>query len=236
MKPIRMIAVLMALMIPASAALAGEVVGVILSVAGEVTIRDDKARRMPAEIGMAVETGHMIRTLEESTVRLELADGSVFTIAANSTFVLDDFLLEGQSSRRMTARMLRGAMQYVSTPGVFETDDRKIFLDNVAAAVRGTDFIGIIDRRIMAVLISGTVDLSARSNSVKLDRRGHTVYLDRTGLFDEAFILPDEDIRKLGAALGWRIELPPPPPSSNKPLPGDSPIGCSLVGSLLVCG
>ena len=90
----------------------------------------------------------------------------------------------------MTARMLRGAMQYVSTPGVFETDDRKIFLDNVAAAVRGTDFIGIIDRRIMAVLISGTVDLSARSNSVKLDRRGHTVYLDRTGLFDEAFIPP----------------------------------------------
>ena len=30
-----------------------------------------------------------------------------------------------------------------------------------------------------------------------------------------------------------RLELPP---SSNKPLPGDSPIGCSLVGSLLVCG
>lgn len=215
-------------------AFAGAVAGVILSVTGEVTVRDDKARRMPVETGMAVEIGHMIKTRDESTVRMELADGSVFTIAANSTFVLDDFLLEGQSSRRMTARMLRGAMQYVSKPGRFKSDRRKIFLDNVAAAVRGTDFIGIIDRRIRVVLISGEVALSARSNDVTLDQRGHSVYLDRTGRFDEAFILPDEDIRKLGAALGWRIELPPPPP--DLPFLDGKVIGCAIVGELLVCG
>ena len=62
----------------------------------------------------------------------------------------------------------------------FKKDNRRIYLDNVAATVRGTDFIGIIDRRIQVVLISGAVELSARSNSVMLDRRGHTVYLDRT--------------------------------------------------------
>ena len=234
MKLIRMIAVLAALVLPASSVLAGEVAGVILAVDGEVTVRDDKARRMPVEPGMAVETGHMIKTRDGSTARLELADGSVFTIAANSTFVLDEFLLEGQSSRSMTARMLRGAMQYVSKPGRFKKDSRKIFLDNVAAAVRGTDFIGIIDRRIQVVLISGEVELSARSNSVLLDRRGHTVYLDRTGRFDEAFILPDEDIRKLGAALGWRIDLPPPPP--DLPVIDGRVIGCGIVGGLLVCG
>lgn len=231
---IRMIAVLAVLALPASHVLAGEVAGVILAVEGEVTVRDDKARRMPAEPGMAVEIGHMIKTREGATVRLELADGSVFTIAANSTFVLDDFLLEGQSSRSMTARMLRGAMQYVSRPGRFKTDKRKIFLDNVAAAVRGTDFIGIIDRRIQVVLISGAVELSARSNGVMLDRRGHTVYLDRTGRFDEAFILPDEDIQKLGAALGWRIDLPPPPP--DLPVIDGRVVGCAIVGGLLVCG
>ena len=50
-------------------AFAGAVAGVILSVTGEVTVRDDKARRMPVETGMAVEIGHMIKTRDESTVR-----------------------------------------------------------------------------------------------------------------------------------------------------------------------
>ena len=231
---LRMIALLAALLVPAAAGLAGDVAGVVLSVDGEVMIRDDKARQMPAETGMAVETGHMIKTENDSAVRLELADGSIFTIAANSTFVLDDFLLQGESTRGMTARMLRGAMQYVSTPGRFKKDNRRIYLDNVAASVRGTDFIGIIDRRIQVVLISGAVELSARSNSVMLDRRGHTVYLDRTGIFDEAFILPDEDIRKLGARLGWRIDLPPPPP--DLPVLEGRPLGCAIIGGLLVCG
>ena len=231
---IRMITLLAALLFPATAALAGDVAGVILSVDGEVTVRDDKARRMPLETGMAVETGHMIRTGDDSVVRLELADGSIFTIAANSTFVLDEFLLQGESTRSMTARMLHGAMQYVSGPGLFTKDNRTIFLDNVAAAVRGTDFIGLIDRRIQVVLISGAVELSARSNSVMLDRRGHTVYLDRTGIFDEAFILPDEDIRTLGAKLGWRIDLPPPPP--DLPVLDGRPLDCAIIGGLLVCG
>lgn len=213
--------------------LAGEVAGTILSVDGEATIRDDKARRMPARAGMTVEVGHMIKTRDNSVVWIELLDESVFTIARNSTLVLDEFLLEGQDRRSMTARMLRGAVQYLSKRGQFRKDEREIFLNNVSASIRGTNFIGLIDQRLQVVLISGVIDLSARSTYVRLDRRGQSVFLDRTGRFDEAVMLPDQDILALSGRLGWELELPAL--SSGRSATGGRPRGCAIIGTALVC-
>ena len=160
---LRMIALLAALLVPAAAGLAGDVAGVVLSVDGEVMIRDDKARQMPAETGMAVETGHMIKTENDSAVRLELADGSIFIIAANSTFVLDDFQLQGESARSMTARMLRGAMQYVSARA-FQKGQPEDLSGQCRRFGSRHGFHRHYRPHIQVVLISGAVELSARSN------------------------------------------------------------------------
>ena len=214
-------------------AIAGDIVGNIIAFNGEVTLRDDKAQTMDAKVGMHVETGQLIKTGAGSTAELRLADGSVFRIAAKSTFIIDDFLIQDTDSRQMTARMLTGALQYISKPALFKKDDRKIFLANAAAAIRGTDFIAFIDRRIEAVLISGKVELSARSNTVMLDRRGQSVTFDSTSKFDKAVMLSDDQLVALGERLGWQIDLPPPPEEGAV---GIGPIPCTLVGKYLVCG
>jgi len=213
-------------------AYAGDIVGDIIALDGEVTLRNDKAQKMDARVGMQVETGQLIKTAEGSTAEIRLADGSVFRIAAKSTFIIDDFLIQNTDSRQMTARMLTGALQYISKPARFKKDDRKIFLANAAAAIRGTDLIAFVDRRIEAVLISGKVELSARSNTVMLDRRGQSVTFDSTSKFDRAVMLSDEQLVALGARLGWQIDLPPPPEEGAI---GIGPVPCTLVGRYLVC-
>ena len=228
----RAVLLVFCLLAPLSA-LAGNIVGDIVALDGKVTLRNDKAQRMDAQIGMQVETGQLIKTAEGSTAEIRLADGSVFRIAAKSTFIIDDFLIQDTDSRQMTARMLTGALQYISKPALFKKDNRKIFLANAAAAIRGTDFIAFVDRRIEAVLISGKVELSARSNTVMLDQRGQSVTFDSTSKFDRAVMLADEQLVALGSRLGWQIDLPPPPQEGAV---GIGPIPCTLVGRYLVCG
>lgn len=221
------------LMLPVPS-LAGDIIGEVIGLSGDVTVRDDKAQRYAATVGMAVETGQMVQTADDAQVEILLADGAVFRIAANSSFIIDDFLLSGDDERRMTARMLRGAMQYLSVPVRFKRDDRKIYLANAVGAIRGTNFIGFVGPRIEAVLISGKVEIGARSNLVTLNRRGHAVFLSRTGLFDNAFVMPDPELERLGDRLGWKIKLPPPPEEDGEAL-GVGPIPCVLAGGYLVC-
>ena len=212
---------------------ASETIGAFTTVMGDVQLRNNKAQRMAAETGMDVEIGHMIKTRDASVAEIRLADESLFRVAANSSLVMDEFVLDSNAKRGMTTRLLGGAMQYASKPGLFKSDKRKIFLGNVSASVRGTNFIGIMGPRYQVILLEGEIELSARSNSVILNRRGQTVFLDPTGTFDEAFILPDEELIKYGERLGWEIELPPPPPKIQIPLQA---IGCAIVGQMLVCG
>lgn len=213
-------------------AIAGEVIGDIIAVEGKVTLRDNKARKIQAEIGMPIETGQLIKTASDSTAEISLADGSIFKIAPKSTFILDDFVVQGTDSRQMTARMVTGALQYISRPARFKKDKRKIMLANATASIRGTDLIAFVDRRIEAVLISGKVNLAARSNEVMLDRRGHSVTFDGSGRFEAAVILPDEDIKRLGDTLGWDVNLPEP---DERGAIGIEAVPCRLVGRRLVC-
>ena len=215
--------------------LAGDVIGTVIGLSGGVSIRDDKAQRFATSLGMQVETGQMVKTGDGAQVEIRLADESIFRIAANSSFIIDDFLLSGDDERRMTARMLSGAMQYLSVPASFKRDDRKIYLANAVGAIRGTNFIGFVGPRIEAVLISGRVEIGARSNLVTLNRRGHAVFLSRTGLFDNAFVMPDAELLRLGDRLGWKIKLPPAPEDEDAAL-GVGPIPCMLAGGYLICG
>lgn len=135
----------------------------------------------------------------------------------------------------MKTRLPRGAMQYVVGTARFKTDNRLIFLENLSASVRWTNFLAFIGSRIHFVLISGAVELGARSNSITLDRRGYMVVLDRTGRFDKAEIIPDENIMAIGAAAGLALDLSPVPKTYDYRR-GNRPVGCAIPGKLLICG
>ena len=229
------LAVLVGLCLAGQPVRAGETIGSFDQVTGEVTVRDRGAKRFPASIGMPLENGYMVKTGQDSAAAITLIDGALFKIAPGSNLVMDEFILDADTSRSMKTRLLRGAMQYVGGTARFKTDDRLIFLENVSASIRGTNFLAIIGSRIQFVLISGAVELGARSNSITLDRRGHMVVLDRTGRFNKAELNPDEDIMAIGAGAGLAIDLPPVPKSYDDRR-GNRPVGCAISGKLLICG
>ena len=109
-------------------------------------------------------------------------------------------------------------------------------LANVSLAIRGTNFIGIIGPRIQVVLLEGNIVISARSNNIELNQRGQTVFLDRTGKFDEAFLLPDDELTQLGEQLGWDIQLPPRATSGSRSSGIGRRVGCALVNATIICG
>jgi len=77
---------------------AGDIIGEVISLSGEVTVRDDKARRFLASVGMPVETGQMVRTGKSGQVQIRLSDGAIFRIAARSSFIIDRFRLSAARS------------------------------------------------------------------------------------------------------------------------------------------
>ena len=184
---------------------------------------------------MPLENSYMVKTGQDSAAAITLIDGALFKIAPGSNLVMDEFILDADTSRSMKTRLLRGAMQYFGGTARFKTDDRLIFLENVSASIRGTNFLAIIGSRIQFVLISGAVELGAWSNSITLDRRSHMVVLDRTGRFDKAEIIPDEDIMAIGAGAGLAIDLPPVRKSYDDRR-GNRPVGCAISSKLLICG
>ena len=207
--------------------------GEIEDVAGEVSIRNTKAQTNSAEIGDALYIGDLVKTRKDSQVTIKLRDDAVFQIAHSSNFIIDDFIVS-ETNRSLSARMIKGALHYVSAQNSYAKDTRSLFLANAELSIRGTNFIAEVGPRIQVVLLSGNVEISTRSNTIKLDRRGHTVFLDRSGRFDEAYILPDADIEVLGNKLGWDINLPPRP--KTLPFLLVNPVRCALINGLLVCG
>ena len=201
------LAVLVGLCLAGQPVRAGETIGSFDQVTGEVTVRDRGAKRFPASIGMPLENGYMVKTRQDSTAAITLIDGALFKIAPGSNLVMDEFILDADTSRSMKARLLRGAMQYVGGTARFKTDDRLIFLENVSASIRGTNFLAIIGSRIQFVLI---LSISTAS-------------------------LSSLDIMAIGAGAGLAIDLPPVP-KSNDDRRGNRPVGCAISGKLLICG
>lgn len=173
------------------------------------------------------------KTAENSSASIQLEDESFLQVAENSDFIIDEFVLN-QTARTFKARMLKGAIHYVSGSKIFKKDKRTFFLANAKLAIRGTNFIAEVGQRIRITLLDGEVRISARSNDIILNRRGHTVFLDRTGRFDEAFILPDADIEAFARELGLEVDLPPRP--ETLPVILLNPIQCVFLGGVLICG
>ena len=104
------LAVLVGLCMAGQPVRAGETIGSFDQVTGEVTVRDRGAKRFPASIGMPLENGYMVKTGQDSAAAITLIDGALFKIAPGSNLVMDEFILDADTSRSMKTRLLRGAI------------------------------------------------------------------------------------------------------------------------------
>ncbi|MDA7599462.1 FecR domain-containing protein [Alphaproteobacteria bacterium] len=211
-------------------------VGVIQSLTGTVKIRSASAKRYMGKIGDVINRGDLIKTDGQSSLEIALNEGSLFTIAPNSTFIIDDFVMQDEAELTMGARLIDGAFSFASGTKKFAKVDRKVLMANATLTIRGTRLIGIADRRSQVVLLTGKIDLSTGAKSVSLNRRNQSVSYDSTGSIDPPVILSDEDLAELGRYVGLDIKPAEKMKGGRVGITRHVQPGCVVVGTNVICG
>lgn len=116
---------------------AESVAATVLTLEGSASIAEDDAWS-PLELGQVVGPGDRVRTAEDSSLQLALADGSSVALGPNSELSLKELGAGGEGSVSII-QMLRGAVnfmvEHVTGSGRFEVET-----SNAVVAVKGTDF------------------------------------------------------------------------------------------------
>ena len=210
-------------------------VGVIQSLTGNVKIRSASAKRYMGKIGDVINRGDLIKTDGQSSLEIALNEGSLFTIAPNSTFIIDDFVMQDETELTMGARLIDGAFSFASGTKKFAKVDRKLLMANATLTIRGTRLIGIADRRSQVVLLTGKIDLSTGAKSVTLNRRNQSVSYDPTGNIDPPVILSDEDLAELGRYVGLDIKPAEKMKGGRVGITRQMQPGCAVIGTNVIC-
>ena len=199
--------------LPAAAA---EKAGVSAAVRGKVglTPHTGGAERA-AKSGEDVFLGDAIRTGTESGMQLLLLDRSVFTVGAETTLLVDEFVYDPNTGAgKLSASFVKGAFRFVSGL-VSESSEDDVYVDLPVAAVgiRGTA-VSVMDTPAGTLVIlegpgrennaqaePGLVTVTAGSQSVTLSRPGYAVLVTPDGTIVGPFLVTQEQWTALDVAL-----------------------------------
>ena len=111
---------------------------------GDVLIdntNDNLENFVPAEIDMPVYANTEIKTGEESSVEIELEDGTVIKIGANSYFIVNDILKSIKKPKKKSLfSLIKGKARAIVSKLKGKDSSFEINTPNGVASVRGTDF------------------------------------------------------------------------------------------------
>ena len=116
------------------------VVGTVDLLSGSVTVTTIKGVPREITVGMALEAGDVIKTLEESEAHANMADGAYLAIRANSTIKITAYAANGNSRDRSWIDVVTGSLRTV-TGWIAKTRPKNYKIDTPTATigVRGTD-------------------------------------------------------------------------------------------------
>lgn len=213
---------------------------------GEAQIRAANGKRFAAEDGIRVGIGDLIKTRKDSTLLLWLDDGSIFTVAPQSTLIVDQFRHKPGETVDMQARFLSGGFQFRSGPGLEGETNRSIRMDSITAEVDDDSILAVMDRNSTVVLLDGETTLNAgplNTDSLntgrgiqKLDKRNQAVSIDSVGNFAEPMVLDEDSVRAIGDEIGIALTLPeaektPPPAKTDRPMQ----LRCTVQYGTVLC-
>ena len=147
----------------------------------------------------------MVGTGDKARAEISLSDKSLFRVSANSKLVIDRFIIGESNSRELKARFIDGAFQYISRSR-YARDDTQIGFGRAPIGIRGTNFVGLSGRKNQLVLLSGAIDVRLGDNLVSMNRPNQSLIFSPAGAVEALRILAPEEIRDLGARLGWSLE------------------------------
>jgi hypothetical protein len=151
--------ILVTLAEPAFAAPAGTVV----AISGQCVV-ESQGRRTALKIGDALNVSDTVEAPAGGKVRMQMADGSVLSVASGSRLTLSDYRVDGSGQRQsavlsLTQGLLRAAVAPVAQPSVFEVSTAV-----GTAAVRSTDwFIEIQPGAAQVGVLTGSVALTSNA-------------------------------------------------------------------------
>ena len=156
--------------------------------------------------GDPVMTGDVIRTLEDSKIKMSLIDGSFLLLTENSKTKIEDVKPTGKSFFRMFTGKLRAIVKKVISP----SSTFSIRTQTAIVGVKGTDFVVILRRDATDV---GTVDGSVLLRNVNPNipgevtvERNHVSTVTRTAPPTPPQRLTQEEMNELIAEAGLSEE------------------------------
>ena len=157
-------------MMPIKSVVAAEVVAGILAASSGTVERkhSDNSLFDVLNIGDKIYLNDTIQTGDDGRIQILLMDETTFSIGANSSIMIDDFIYDPSTQG--------GAMDVNITSGVFRfisgriaktsPENMRVQAGNAVISIRGTEVIGTVeDGQSKIVLLSGAIDIAATTDA-----------------------------------------------------------------------
>lgn len=154
----RLVAILLALSVPASA-VAAETVGTVTKVENQARIGG-----AAAVVGTPVHMNDELRTGAKARLEVTFRDHTLLTVGENARVAIDRYVFNpNQGTGEMAVKATQGAMRFVTGKiGQMPEHNVTVVTPQAALAVRGTDFwVGPIEGKYGVLLLKGKVIVSS---------------------------------------------------------------------------
>jgi hypothetical protein len=119
--------------------------GYVKTASGQVSIVS-AGKTMPAQAGMAVAVGDVVRTGADGSLGITLKDNTMLSFGPSTTFTLEDFLFAPAESRlQLGGSIAAGSLHYVSGAiARLKPEAVRIKTPTGIIGVRGTRFVAVV--------------------------------------------------------------------------------------------
>ena len=146
MDKVRLNRAMLVAMLAALGAPAWADVGQVKVVKGQVSI-ERKGQRLPAQVGMTLESADVLRTGADGAVGIAMRDESRLSAGPNSVLALERFEFDATTSKgRFDSQLQRGTLAVVSGRIAKQSpQDMSVRTPTAVLGVRGTEFVVAVD-------------------------------------------------------------------------------------------
>ena len=141
-------------------------VGVLAASAGQTERRGENGQFEVITTGDQIYLNDEIRTPENGRIQILLMDETTFSMGADSTIVVDEFIYDpGNQSGAVSATIKKGVFRFISGRIAKTTpENMKVTAGNAVISIRGTEVIGTVaPEQSTIVLLSGLIDMTSIS-------------------------------------------------------------------------
>jgi hypothetical protein len=136
-------------------------IGRVMALTGQATVQHTgSAQAVPLTMLSPLYQGDLIRTQAAAKVRMALVDGTTLALGEQSTVRISDFVYApAQQTRKSLLTVVEGIFRVLTT--VLPGSTFEVHTTNAVAAVRGTDWLGQVQRDATAmVVLQGDVEVT----------------------------------------------------------------------------